>query len=715
MAAFAVVCSVTSVFAQAESALDDAAQASASPASPSAGALGAEDAGAALPDGARVSRHTLKNELQIVLQSIPHAPTVSVCTAFDAGSRRDPVGAPGAHRVLAEILRWGGYRSEEQDYEALVARRGGVSDVEVRRDTTIYCTTVPAAELPLALWVTAGRFTAGALTEDQLREAVEKLALLSEQDDSEVMGGRAPHRLRKMAFLGSYEYAHPTLPNPDDLDLLNIDQLIEIHEREYVAKRAVIAVIGGVDEEFALDQFPRQLYAARPGKPAPRFEAALIPQSTPRFSMAEDRTAKTPAAWYGWVAPPDEDRWALNGTLSLLMSKTRFEKTLLGPYGAAKSLELHLDIPDDTHQATFSRLEVVGKNSSALGAIEKQLDTQLRQLWTVGPTAEELAFAEQRLQELIKTRLETAPDRARALAAGVLYGSSPEQILAPLSAVAEGFRLTSDRIKHAAFALLAEHRRVTVEVYPKGWQDPWQSPMPRFHIVEKGQSLGSIARAYGTTVAVISKMNGIDRAKPIYPGDKLKVPRGKEVKERKLRTHEVRRGDTLSALALKYGVSVRDIASANGMGSKLNIRSGETLRIPWGQAKGKGSSGQSSSASGSSTSTSMRTHKVSAGQTLSGIAHQYGVSSVALGQANGISHKAMVRIGQILKVPPTGTGKSASAQEEKPVTHLVRPGDTLSGIASRYGVSVAALTVANKISRKSTLRPGQRLTIPAKK
>src|SRR5690606_22525488 len=156
---------------------------------------------------------------------------------------------------------------------------------------------------------------------------------------------------------------------------------------------------------------------------------------------------------------------------------------------------------------------------------------------------------------------------------------------------------------------------------------------------------------HGTTIQVITQMNKITQKKTIYPGDKLRVPRGRSVPEQKMRSHTVRRGDTLSGLAVKYGVSIREIADANGMGSKLTIRTGEALRIPWPQKGiGKGSS-SSSSSSGASSDSSGATHKVSSGETLSGIAHKYGVSTVALARANGISHKAMVRVGQVLQVP----------------------------------------------------------------
>jgi LysM repeat protein len=100
-----------------------------------------------------------------------------------------------------------------------------------------------------------------------------------------------------------------------------------------------------------------------------------------------------------------------------------------------------------------------------------------------------------------------------------------------------------------------------------------------------------------------------------------------------------------------------------------------------------------------------RQHTVRAGQTLSGIARQYGVSVAALQQANGLSGTD-IRAGQTLSIPGPGLRKVALR------THTVAAGDTLSGIARRYGVSTADLARANGLTDKHRIRPGQTLTIP---
>ncbi len=651
--------------------------------------------------------------VRVVAQLIEGAPEVSVCTAVFGGASVDPPTSPGVQRALAAILVDGGYRSLSEDYKSIVKDRGGTNEVEVLHDSTIYCTTLPSAEIELGLWIAASRFSASALTAANVKEAIQTLSIQAEQRDAEVHEGRAPVRLRRMAFLGTSSLAHPVLPSPEELEAIDLEAVRIAHHENYVAARSVISIVGGGSRaaaERGIDKYLTRMHGGTAPE-VPKYE--LVTQHTMRFSMDEDRSAKTPAAWYGWVVPEAKLSPAVHAALSILMGEPRLEKSLLQGARPAKRATLHYPF-ERTAIPTLARIEVVGRFNHSLALVEKELDRQIRALGQSGPTDEELAEYERRLLAEQKAQLITPRSRAFQLSRGMLAGSDPRAILAPLSEEYRPALPTKEAIKSVALSVLAEHQRSVVEIYPKGWQDPWQAPMPLFHIVEKGHTLGSIANRYGTTVDVITKMNGIDSKKPIYPGDKLKVPRGKQKKERPARTHQVRRGETLSGLAVKYGVKVRDIAAANGMGSRQTIRIGETLTIPWPSKSddkdddGSASGGSSSSSSGSSDSG--RTHKVSSGETLSGIAHKHGVSTVALARENGISHKAMVKIGQTLKLPPPGTGK----KEEPPsfITYTVKSGDNLSKIAKKHGVTVAEITVANQMSRKSTIRPGQTLKIP---
>ncbi len=106
------------------------------------------------------------------------------------------------------------------------------------------------------------------------------------------------------------------------------------------------------------------------------------------------------------------------------------------------------------------------------------------------------------------------------------------------------------------------------------------------------------------------------------------------------------------------------------------------------------------------------THTVRSGETLSGIAQRYGVSQQAIIDANGIGNASLIYTGQRLVIP--GASGSTAEQSTAPVSteHVVSSGETLAEIANRYGVSLSALVEANAINDPSLIEVGQRLVIP---
>ncbi|AYH03045.1 N-acetylmuramoyl-L-alanine amidase AmiB [Pectobacterium parmentieri] len=107
-------------------------------------------------------------------------------------------------------------------------------------------------------------------------------------------------------------------------------------------------------------------------------------------------------------------------------------------------------------------------------------------------------------------------------------------------------------------------------------------------------------------------------------------------------------------------------------------------------------------------------HTVARGETLSSIARRYGVSLAAMRDVNKLN-KDIVWVGQRLNVPATGTKQTASTPAPKktaPVKHKVVKGDSLSAIAARYGVSMKEIQQANNL-RSGSVQLGQTLIIPS--
>ncbi len=171
----------------------------------------------------------------------------------------------------------------------------------------------------------------------------------------------------------------------------------------------------------------------------------------------------------------------------------------------------------------------------------------------------------------------------------------------------------------------------------------------------------------------------------------------------------VRPGDTLSELALQYGVTVAQLRALNAIVDPNRIYPGQRLRL---------AAPPPASAKPEAAAPKPVVHIVQWGEHLTGIAQRYGTTIGAIVKANGIANPSYLRVGQRLNIPGTTAAVTPSALPAAvapalaPLVHVVAAGENLTGIAQRYGTSIAAIVSANSMANPSYLRVGQHLTIP---
>ena len=243
--------------------------------------------------------------------------------------------------------------------------------------------------------------------------------------------------------------------------------------------------------------------------------------------------------------------------------------------------------------------------------------------------------------------------------------------------------------------------------------------------VRRGDTLSQIARRHGMRLSHLRRMNRGRLGRFLRIGQRLKIPeRGVRIrgvhhltkiseykkpsrikKSRKRRTviyHKVRRGESLSRVAKKYGTTVRRLKKLNGLRSNV-LRIGQKLRL-----RARNSSGQAKAKK-------PRYHKVHRGDTLSGISERYQIPIATLRSLNGLENGS-IQIGQKLKLQQSSTrkvkspGRNLGSADAR--IYKIRKGDTLIAISRKLGVTTQSLMKTNSITRRSVLRIGQSLRIP---
>jgi membrane-bound lytic murein transglycosylase D len=226
--------------------------------------------------------------------------------------------------------------------------------------------------------------------------------------------------------------------------------------------------------------------------------------------------------------------------------------------------------------------------------------------------------------------------------------------------------------------------------------------------VRRGDTLSEIAQKHGTSVRRLLSINNLSRRSLLRIGQRLRVPeygsrRVSRSSSKKTRTYapgefyKVRKGDTLSEISEKFNVSQSRLRRWNRIGRFLRV--GQRLRVKPAAAKTVAKA-PVKSANGY--------HVVRRGENLTVIAQKYGTTVSMLRRLNNLGRKSLLKVGQRIKV----TDNLDSSRRGGKKYHVVRRGDTLSGIAQRYKVSIGRIAKANKLRSRSTLHAGKKLLIP---
>jgi membrane-bound lytic murein transglycosylase D len=224
------------------------------------------------------------------------------------------------------------------------------------------------------------------------------------------------------------------------------------------------------------------------------------------------------------------------------------------------------------------------------------------------------------------------------------------------------------------------------------------------HTVEKGDSLSRIARKYGTTVAEIQQANGgADKLKTLRIGQKIVLPGAKLAEAvpaaevlpvipepaavpsapkampsvESPSFHTVEKGDTLYAIARKYGVSVSELQQANGGADKVKkLRAGQKIALPGAK--------QAEAAPVSD-------------------------AAAALSELKAEQSRA------VQKPAKAAPAKAKAVKSGQPESYKVQPGDTIWSITHRFGMSEAEFKKLNPSVSSSSLRVGASIKIIRKK
>lgn len=206
------------------------------------------------------------------------------------------------------------------------------------------------------------------------------------------------------------------------------------------------------------------------------------------------------------------------------------------------------------------------------------------------------------------------------------------------------------------------------------------------YVVQKGDSLYSIANKLGTTVSELKKENNLT-SNTLQIGEVLRIPT-KEIYEGEENIYIVKKGDTLYSIAAANNTTVDELKKANNLTSNI-LSTGQLLKIP-------------------SALLPESTYIVKKGDSLYSIANKYNTTVDELKRINNLTSN-ILSIGQVLKLPSDKV--SDVEKEENTISYTVQKGDSLYSIARKYSTTIDKIKDLNNLTT-NLLSIGQVLLIP---
>jgi membrane-bound lytic murein transglycosylase D len=240
--------------------------------------------------------------------------------------------------------------------------------------------------------------------------------------------------------------------------------------------------------------------------------------------------------------------------------------------------------------------------------------------------------------------------------------------------------------------------------------------------IERQVHLDTIAQTIGVSVDSIKDLNP-DLRHDVTPPDPytLKVPQGKAKvlmanlsdiplwvpSSQTYAVHKVRKGDSVSTLAVKYKTSEKAIMAMNKIKPDKPLVAGTRVKLP--ASRTLASTDVQEPIHSKVIKDNLIEYIVKQGDTIWTIAEQHNTSAKVIQSLNQLSSTSLMT-GQVLQI----TASPDTLKKRKTATHTVQKGDYPGKIAKRYNMKLEELLKINKLSRTASLKPGQTLVVRTK-
>ncbi|MDQ1590570.1 MAG: zinc protease [Pyrinomonadaceae bacterium] len=410
-----------------------------------------------------VEQFTLENGLRVVLSEDHIVPVVSICVYYDVGSRNERAGRTGFAHLFEHMMFQGSENVPKAAHFQYIFNSGGTMNGTTSSERTNYYETLPANQLPLALWLESDRMRSLKVTQENLdnqRNAV--------QEEKRLNYDNRPYsnaflRLNELIYRNPAN-AHSTIGSMQDLDDATIEDIREFFRIYYAPNNAVLVIVGDFDSQEAR-ALVEKYFATIPRQPAPPGVDVSEPLEVAAPSEKyPDPFAQLPALMLGWKAPARRtaDAYALTLASELLLegeSSRLYQKLVKGD----ESVVAVQGGIGERRGPSSLYLFAIPKPGRSTEEIRRTINEEIARLAAEGPSAEEMEkLRNTLLNDSVRGR-QTTMYRAQRLAEYTLYDGDPHLVNTEIERY---LGVTAADIKEVVARYLHTDNHAFIEIIP---------------------------------------------------------------------------------------------------------------------------------------------------------------------------------------------------------------------------------------------------------
>ena len=414
-----------------------------------------------------VVEHTLPNGLHVVLSEDHSAPTVGVTMVYRVGARDETPGQSGIAHVLEHLMFEGSENVVQGGHSALISSVGGLANASTTEDFTQFYQTVPANQLPLALFLESDRLRSLRIGESNLDNVRRVVSEERRSRGSNQAYGRTRETLLALVY-DTYGYQHPVVGSSDDVDAITPELARAFRDKYYVPSNAVLTIVGDFREDSAMAVIHRY-FDAQKTQPTPvRTSVEQAPRTRERRQLLEDPFAPSTRIDMAYVTPgsnsPDQPALELAALILGEGESARLNQSLVRGAEVASAV---FASPQIRMGPSMFWVGVQVRQEKPVEQAQLLLDSAIAKLQRDEVSPQELKKAKLQSRRALAASFETTVSRALKLGTSEVLFGSPTTV----NTIAPGTeRVTGDDIRRVARTYLTPSNRVVVVTAPSAQQ-----------------------------------------------------------------------------------------------------------------------------------------------------------------------------------------------------------------------------------------------------